>query len=113
MWLMLQQPEPDDFVLATGNVHSVQDFCELVARWHNIKLEWQGKDVHMKGINAHTGQIIYESVPEFYRPAEVDLLQGDAHKAKTQLNWHPEITFDHMVSEMCDHDWQLTAKEHS
>lgn len=111
MWCMLQQPEPDDYVLATGMCHSVQAFCEKVAAWYNIPLAWTGEHERQKGIHVGTGQVIYESVKEFYRPADVDVLQGAALKAGNKLDWQPQITFDQMVEEMCAHDWQLTGKE--
>lgn len=113
MWQIMQQPDPGDYVLATGVCHSVKEFCERVAAWHNIPLVWRGDNDQMQGVNEKTGQIIYQTDPEFYRPAEVDMLMGDAQKAVQQLNWQPEITFDQMIHEMCAHDWQCTSKEHA
>jgi GDPmannose 4,6-dehydratase len=113
MWLIMQQHEPDDYVLATGMCHSVKHFCERVAAWHDIKLIWQGDNQDQKGVDMNTGRTLFECVPEFYRPSEVDVLQGDAHKARIKLGWQPEHTLDDLINEMCAHDWALAKKEHA
>lgn len=105
MWCMLQQPEPGDYVLATGTCHTVRSFCEKVAAWHNIPLMWTTQSGTEQGVHAQTGQVIYECVSEFYRPSEVHILQGDATLAKHTLGWQPETSLDELINEMCTHDW--------
>ena len=104
MWLMLQQTEPDDFVIATGETHSVREFAEKVFARLGMPLEWRGKGVHEKGIDAGTGNIIIEVDPKYFRPAEVDLLLGDPAKAKRMLGWQTKIGFDSLVEMMTDAD---------
>jgi GDPmannose 4,6-dehydratase len=105
MWLMLQQDTARDYVLSTGRQHSVREFCELVAKWHEMDLEWIGSGTDEKGIDRNTGQIIYEINPEFYRPADVNTLLGDSTKAKIQLGWTLKHTLESLVDDMCSHDW--------
>jgi len=104
MWLMLQQTEPDDFVIATGETHSVREFAEKVFARLGMPLEWRGKGAHEKGIDAGTGNIIIEVDPKYFRPAEVDLLLGDPAKAKRMLGWQTKIGFDSLVEMMTDAD---------
>jgi GDPmannose 4,6-dehydratase len=104
MWLMLQQTEPDDFVIATGETHSVREFAEKVFARLGMPLEWKGKGVHEKGIDAGTGNIVIEVDPKYFRPAEVDLLLGDPAKAKRILGWQTKVGFDSLVEMMTDAD---------
>lgn len=111
MWLMLQQNEPDDFVLATGKKVSVRRFVEMAFSELGIKLEWKGKGVNEKGINVSTGKIIVEIDPKYFRPTEVDLLVGDASKAKKKLGWVPKRTVEELVKEMVASDLKLFEKD--
>lgn len=104
MWLMLQQKNPDDYVLATGEAHSVREFAELAAENLGIDLIWKGKGVNEKGIDKKTGQVIIEIDPAYFRPTEVDLLIGDARKARKGLGWKPKVSFKELVKEMCEYD---------
>jgi GDPmannose 4,6-dehydratase len=111
MWLMLQQAEPEDFVVATGETHSVREFAEKVFARLGIPLEWKGKGVHEKGIDAGTGNIVIEVDPKYFRPAEVDLLLGDPAKAKRILGWQPKVGFDSLVEMMTDADLADAERE--
>ncbi|MCS7082272.1 MAG: GDP-mannose 4,6-dehydratase [Bacteroidetes bacterium] len=106
MWLMLQQPEPDDYVIATGETHSVRELCELAFREVDIPIDWIGKGVNEKGVNARTGEVIIEIDPRYFRPTEVDILQGDATKARERLGWCPRYTFEELIREMVREDLQ-------
>lgn len=111
MWLMLQQTEPDDYVIATGETHSVREFAERAFARLDMKLQWQGSGVHEKGIDAKTGKIVIEIDPKYFRPTEVDLLLGDPTKAKTKLGWEPRVTFEELVNMMVDADLELAERE--
>jgi GDPmannose 4,6-dehydratase len=111
MWLMLQQPEPDDYVVATGETHSVRVFAEKVFARLDMPLEWQGKGIHEKGIDAKSGKIVIEIDSKYFRPAEVDLLLGDPTKAKSKLGWQPKVDFEGLVEMMVDADLQLMERE--
>jgi GDPmannose 4,6-dehydratase len=111
MWLMLQQEEADDFVVATGETHSVREFAEKVFARLDMPLQWQGEGVHEKGIDNRTGKIVIEIDPKYFRPAEVDLLLGDAGKARQKLGWQPQVGFDGLVEMMVDADMQLAERE--
>ncbi len=111
MWLMLQAKEPDDFVLATGETHTVREFVELAAKALKIDLEWKGKGVHEIGIDKKTGKTIIEIDPHYFRPAEVDVLLGDASKAKKKLGWKAKTTFKQLVKLMVEADFQKEAKD--
>jgi GDPmannose 4,6-dehydratase len=106
MHLMLQQDEPDDFVIATGEMHSVRDFCSLAFGKLDINLEWVGEGEEEVGRDAATGQVLVGVDPRYYRPTEVEQLLGDPSKAKQHLGWEPKVTFDQLVDEMikCDSD---------
>ncbi len=104
MWLSLQQKKSDDYVLATGETHSVREFIEESAKCLDIDLVWKGKGVNEKGIDRKTGKVIIEIDPAYFRPAEVDLLIGDASKARKELKWKPEVDFKGLVKMMCAHD---------
>jgi len=113
MWLILQQPEPDDFVIATGKYHTVRDFCTLAFKEVGIELRWEGEGVNEKGIDVKTGKILVEVDPKYFRPAEVDQLLGDPTKAKTQLGWNPSKTsFEDLVKIMVAHDMKKVRKMH-
>jgi GDPmannose 4,6-dehydratase len=100
MWLMLQQENPDDYVLATGRTHSVREFVELAARVAGFDLEWEGTGVDEKGRDHKTGQVIVTVDAKYFRPAEVDLLLGDATKARQHLHWEPTVSFEELVELM-------------
>ena len=104
MYLMLQQPKPDDYVIATGKQYSVREFCEKVFSELGIELKWRGKGIEEKGIDKKTGKAIIEVDPRYFRPAEVDSLLGDASKARKKLGWVPKISFEKLVKEMVWHD---------
>lgn len=112
MWLILQQPEPDDFVIATGEYHSVREFATLAFRNAGIELEWQGSGLDEKGIDKATGRVLVEVDPRFFRPAEVEQLLGNPAKARTQLGWNPTKTsFDELVRRMVSSDMKLVANK--
>jgi GDPmannose 4,6-dehydratase len=104
MWRMLQHHTPDDFVLATGETHSVREFCELAAKRLGFNLVWTGTGIEEKGIDQTTGSTIIAIDSAYFRPSEVELLLGDATKAKTQLGWVPKTSFTELVNEMVDAD---------
>ena len=107
MWLILQQEKPDDFVIATGENHSVREFCTLAFREAGIELHWEGDGVDEKGIDAATGRVLVEVDPKYFRPAEVDRLLGDPSKARDVLGWNPRKTsFEELVRIMVRHDMQ-------
>lgn len=104
MWLMLQQSYPDDYVLATNVTHTVREFCEVAFRHAGFAIEWNGNGVHEKGIEKKTGRVLIEVDPQYFRPVEVDLLWGDASKARRKLGWQPKVSFDGLVKMMVDAD---------
>jgi GDPmannose 4,6-dehydratase len=104
MWRMLQQDQPEDFVLATGVTHTVRSFCEMAFDRLNIQLRWEGEGAEERGINVATGESIIEIDPRYFRPTEVDLLIGDPTKAKEKLGWTATYTLEEMVAEMIDYD---------
>ncbi|MCC6751746.1 MAG: GDP-mannose 4,6-dehydratase [Deltaproteobacteria bacterium] len=110
MWLMLQQPAPDDYVVATGTSHSVRQFVEAAFRVIDVEIAWEGQGVEEKGRDAKTGAIRVEINPEFYRPAEVDYLHGDFAKATARLGWKPRTTFDELVKVMVVEDLRRTGR---
>ncbi|MBP7105457.1 MULTISPECIES: GDP-mannose 4,6-dehydratase [Lascolabacillus] len=111
MWLILQHPEPEDFVIATGEMHSVREFCTLAFAEAGINLRWEGEGVNEKGIDADTGRIIVEVDPKYFRPAEVEQLLGDPTKARTLLGWNPTKTpFKELVKIMVQHDMRFVKK---
>ncbi len=108
MWLIMQQPEPDDFVIATGEYHSVREFTEMSFRRAGIELRWEGEGVDEKGIDVATERVLVEVDPKYFRPCEVEQLLGDPTKAKTQLGWNPRSTsFEQLVNIMTDHDVEM------
>ena len=111
MWLIMQQPKPDDFVIATGEMHTVREFCTLAFHEAGIELHWEGNGVEEKGIDAKTGNILVEVDPKYFRPAEVEQLLGDPTKAKTVLGWNPrKTTFPELVKLMVKHDMNFVRK---
>lgn len=104
MWLILQQPKPDDFVIATGEMHTVREFCTLAFHYAGIELHWEGEGVDEKGIDAN-GRVLVEVDPKYFRPAEVEQLCGDPTKARTILGWNPRKTsFEQLVRLMVESD---------
>lgn len=106
MWLTLQQPKPDDYILATGESHSVREFVEETAKCLGMEIIWKGKGLKEKGINKKTGEIIIEIDPAYFRPSEVDLLIGDASKAQKILKWKTTVSFKDLVKMMVEDDLQ-------
>ena len=114
MWLILQQPQPDDFVIATGEYHSVREFATLAFKYAGIELRWEGSGVDEKGIDTATDKVLVEVDPKYFRPAEVEQLLGDPTKARTQLGWNPQITsFDELVKIMTLHDVKRIAEKNN
>ncbi|MBQ2303969.1 MAG: GDP-mannose 4,6-dehydratase [Bacteroidales bacterium] len=112
MWLILQQEKPDDFVVATGEAHSVRDFCTLAFKYAGIELKWQGEGVNEQGIDVKTGNVLVEVDPKFFRPAEVEQLLGDPTKAQKELGWNPRKTsFEDLVRIMVESDLKKAEKE--
>jgi GDPmannose 4,6-dehydratase len=110
MWRMLQQPAPDDYVLATGEAHSVREFVDLTFKELDIELNWLGDGVDEKGIDGRTGRVLVSVDPEYYRPTEVELLIGNPGKAKEMLGWEPSIRFEELVRLMARADWEKVQK---
>lgn len=111
MWLILQQPQPDDFVIATGEYHTVRDFTTRAFARAGINLRWEGSGLDEKGIDTDTGRTLVEVDPRFFRPAEVEQLLGDPSKARTTLGWNPRKTsFQALVDMMVDADMQLARE---
>ena len=112
MWLILQQPQPDDYVIATGEQHSVREFCALAFKRVGIDLIFEGEGADEKGIDAKTGKVLIEVSPDFYRPTDVVNLLGDPSKAKRELGWNPAKTsFEQLVNLMVDADMAKVAME--
>jgi GDPmannose 4,6-dehydratase len=103
-WLMLQQESPEDFVIATGEQHTVREFVELAAKELGIDMRWQGEGPDEKGYDIGTGKCLVEVDPRYFRPAEVETLLGDASKARKKLGWTPKTSFKDLVSEMARED---------
>jgi GDPmannose 4,6-dehydratase len=111
MWRMLQQDDPDDYVIATGTTQSVREFCQRSFGRAGIELEWRGSGLEEKGLERGTGRVLVEIDPRYLRPTEVDLLLGDATKAKEKLGWTPSTPFEELVNLMTDHDLELARDE--
>ena len=113
MWLMLQHTTPEDFVIATGEYHTVREFVELSFKEVGIELRWEGEGVNEKGIDVKTGKTLVEVDPKYFRPAEVEQLLGDPTKAKTLLGWNPRKTsFKELIKIMIEHDMQFVRRLH-
>ena len=112
MWLMLQHDTPEDFVIATGEQHTVRDFTEKVFRVNGIEIRWEGEGVNERGYDARTGKMIVCVNPQWFRPTDVDNLLGDPTKAKTVLGWNPQKTsYEQLIRIMAEHDRKLAQKE--
>jgi GDPmannose 4,6-dehydratase len=112
MWLMLQQDQPEDYVIATGEQHSVKEFCELAFKETGVEIFWEGINENEKGICKSSGRVLIEVDPNYYRPAEVETLLGDPTKAKTQLGWNPTKTsFEELVKIMVKHDLEYVKRK--
>ena len=112
MWLMLQQDEPEDFVIATGEQHSVREFVQLAFKVVSINIKWVGEGINEKGVNDLNGEVIVEVDEKYYRPSEVESLQGNPSKAKKILGWNPKETkFSELVELMVKSDLKIISKE--
>ena len=112
-WLILQHDVPEDFVIATGEMHTVREFATLAFGEVNIKLRWEGEGVNEKGIDMKTGKVLVEVDPKYFRPCEVEQLLGDPTKAKTLLGWNPTKTsLSELVKIMVEHDMKFVRKLH-
>ena len=111
MWLIMQQDTPDNYVIATGETHSVREFVELAFAEVGIKLIWQGSGVEEKWINGATGQILVEIDPRYFRLVEVEVLQGNPLKARQALGWEPRVTFLDLIKMMVTADFDEAKKE--
>ena len=111
MWLMLQQPQGDDYVLATGETHSVREFIELAFAEVGRMISWQGQGVDEVGIDSKSGAAVVRIDPRYFRPTEVDLLLGDPSKAKANLGWSHRTSFKALVQEMMASDLKVVAQE--
>jgi GDPmannose 4,6-dehydratase len=111
MWLMMQQEEPEDFVIATGEAHSVKDFVEKAFEEAEIRIRWEGEGLEEKGIDESSGAVLVEIDPRYFRPTEVEFLLGDPSRARETLGWTPEVTFDEMVRLMVLADLREVEKE--
>lgn len=110
MWLIVQQSEPDDYVIATGETHSVRELCEEAFKCSDIIIDWEGSGLEEKGIDKRTGSVIIEIDPTYFRPTEVDILIGDPAKAKFKLGWKPTVKFERLIRMMVESD--LKEAEH-
>lgn len=114
MWLILQHEVPEDFVIATGEMHTVREFATLAFHYLGIELKWEGSAVNEKGIDAATGKVLVEVDPKYFRPCEVEQLLGDPTKAKTLLGWNPTKTsFEQLIKIMVEHDMKFVKKLHA
>jgi len=111
IWKILQHNKPDDFLLATGETHTVREFVEEVGNHLDMKIVWEGKGLKEKGINRKTGQIVVKIDSIYFRPAEVDLLLGDFSKAREMLNWKPKVTFKDLAKLMTEQDFKIVQEE--
>jgi GDPmannose 4,6-dehydratase len=111
MWMMMQRDKPDDYVLATGETHSVREFVEKAFKHVNIEIAWKGKGLEEAGFDAKTGKVLVEVDPRYFRPTEVELLLGDPSKAHRVLGWKHETGFDQLVDEMMAEDIVTMGRE--
>ena len=111
-WLMLQQDEPEDYVIATGIQYSVRELIEIAAQQLSISIRWEGEGIDEKGIEEKTGQIIVAVDSGYYRPTEVNELLGDAGKAREKLGWVPGTSFEEMIAEMIEADMEEAQKDY-
>lgn len=113
MWQILQQEQPDDYVLATGEAHTVREFCELAFRQIGRLIEWRGDGVEERGYDSASGQMLVEVDPRYFRPTEVDMLLGDSTKARAKFGWAPQTDFSALVAEMVESDLRTVLMESS
>jgi GDPmannose 4,6-dehydratase len=111
-WLMLQQDEPEDYVIASGEQYSVRDFIEAAAKRLDLSISWQGRGIDEKGINEETGRVMVAVDSKYFRPTEVQELLGDASKARQKLGWKPRISFQELVAEMVDADLKEAHRDY-
>ncbi|KAA3675649.1 GDPmannose 4,6-dehydratase [Paragonimus westermani] len=111
MWQMLQQEQPDDYVIATGEKHTVREFTTLAFAHVDIHIQWVGEGLNEVGVDSSTGIVRVRVEPRYFRPAEVDLLVGDSSKARAQFNWEPSCSFQQLVQMMMDADLQSVSSE--
>jgi GDPmannose 4,6-dehydratase len=110
-WMMLQQDRPDDFVIATGEQHSVREFVEAAGAELGMRIEWRGEGVDEQGVDANTGRTVVQVDPRYFRPTEVETLLGDPSKAKARLGWKPEHSFQDLVREMVANDLGIAKRD--
>lgn len=110
-WLMLQQETPEDFIIATGEQHSVREFVTKVGERLGMRIDWRGRGVDEKGVDTKSGNTVVKVDSRYFRPTEVDTLLGDGSKARTRLGWRPEYTFDQLVDEMVQGDLELARRD--
>jgi GDPmannose 4,6-dehydratase len=110
MWFILQQDSPDDYVIATGETHSVREFVELAFAKIGLPILWCGQGINEKGYDARSGKILVESDPDKFRPTEVDVLLGDSTKARNKLGWEPKVKFEELVAMMVEADLESVQK---
>jgi GDPmannose 4,6-dehydratase len=110
-WLMLQQDRPEDFVIATGKQYSVREFVERVGSRLGMRIEWRGAGVDEQGVDLQDGRVVVKVDPRYFRPTEVETLLGDPSKAKARLGWCPKTSFEQLVEEMVDSDWQNAKRD--
>jgi GDPmannose 4,6-dehydratase len=110
-WLMLQQAQPEDYVVATGEQHSVRDFVVLAGKLLGMDIHWQGRGIEEVGVDRNSGRTVVRVDPRYFRPAEVDSLLGDASRIRERLGWRPEISFDALVREMVEADMALANRD--
>jgi GDPmannose 4,6-dehydratase len=110
MWRMLQQDKPEDFILATGENHTIREFVELAFKELDIEIDWQGNGINEIGLNIKTGKKLIGIDEKYYRPTEVDQLLGDASKAKQKLDWEAKMPFEELVTIMVQSDWAKVKK---
>ena len=111
MWMILQQPQPDDYVLATGTSHTVREFVESAFALIGRRLKWRGEGMHETGIDEASGKELVKVDPRYFRPTEVDVLIGDASKAHARLGWKHRVSFDALVKEMVEEDRKALRDE--
>jgi len=111
MWMMLQHDTPEDYVIATGETHTVREFVEAAFKHVDVEIEWRGEGVNEKGIDKETGKVLVEVDPKYFRPTEVDLLIGDPSKAKEELGWEPEVKFKELVQLMVQSDLEAIEEQ--
>ncbi|MBS0396499.1 MAG: GDP-mannose 4,6-dehydratase [Proteobacteria bacterium] len=111
MWLMLQQGEPDDYVIATGRQHSVRECVALAGARLGMRIEFSGSGLDETGVDATSGRVVVRVDPRYFRPAEVDTLLGDASKARSRLGWAPRISFEELIAEMVDSDLKVAERD--